>query len=102
MILRALPTLRVDPGGVRGLNRPRRLARVFGEGFPGRPLRHVELVVARLVEDELVDARLHIWLENAEEGVSGSPRIGVRLRDPVVQRAIQGVGVAPRLAAVDV
>src|SRR5262249_15596663 len=55
---------------------------------------------AGLVDDELVHAGFDIGLEHAVEGLLRNPWVLVRLRHPVVQRAVERLGVAANLAAV--
>src|SRR5690349_7335099 len=51
------------------------------------PLQHVQLVVAGVVQDELVDARLAVAADDVLERVGRGPRIAAGPGHPVVQRA---------------
>src|SRR5207253_2122112 len=82
------------------LDHARLFLRVLRKDLARHPVQLVDLAVAWLVEDELVDARFDVRLEHAVEGVLRPPRIQVGLRHPVIEGAVEGVGVASDLPAV--
>src|SRR5258706_11747867 len=88
---RLLPVLGVDPAGAGRLDHTRLFLGVLRQDLGGHPVQLADLFVARLVEDELVDAGLDVRLEHAVEGGLGRPRVQVGLRHPVVKRAVKRV-----------